>query len=308
MTAETAEKLGLAEDLRPDRQGQGPDALRQPRVPPARGLPARSRARTGWSSRSSRRSRSTCATRSSKKGQADVSIVFTTDPQIKRDGEVLLEDDKGMFPPYNSTLVVRNDVVEKAGEDLPGVIAKATEGPDRRGDAGAQRPRRPRQADARGGRRRVPQGERARQLSALPPGGRPRSCGRPLPGALRPAATPPRSRSGRPRRRCRSPRVGRRAPASGPSRPPAARRADRRSGRGRGGRAACAWLRFAARSRARRLSAEWPQPIVARRTRRRCTGSRAAAGRRRWPASSRRSIPARASSSGPMSAGSWSGM
>ena len=43
------------------------------------------------------------------KGQADVSIVFTTDPQIKRDNEVLLEDDKGMFPPYNSTFVARND-------------------------------------------------------------------------------------------------------------------------------------------------------------------------------------------------------
>ena len=38
-----------------------------------------------------------------------MSIVFTTDPQIKRDELVLLEDDKGMFPPYNSTLVVRND-------------------------------------------------------------------------------------------------------------------------------------------------------------------------------------------------------
>ena len=50
-----------------------------------------------------------------KKGQADVSIVFTTDPQNKREGFVLLEDDKGMFPPYNSTLVVRNDVIDKAG-------------------------------------------------------------------------------------------------------------------------------------------------------------------------------------------------
>ena len=53
-----------------------------------------------------------------KKGQADVSIVFTTDPQNKREGFILLEDDKGMFPPYNSTLVVRNDVIEKAGPDL----------------------------------------------------------------------------------------------------------------------------------------------------------------------------------------------
>jgi osmoprotectant transport system substrate-binding protein len=53
-----------------------------------------------------------------KKGQADVSIVFTTDPQNKREGFVLLEDDKGMFPPYNSTLVVRNDVLQKAGPDF----------------------------------------------------------------------------------------------------------------------------------------------------------------------------------------------
>jgi osmoprotectant transport system substrate-binding protein len=53
-----------------------------------------------------------------KKGQADVSIVFTTDPQNKREGFVLLEDDKGMFPPYNSTLVVRDDVIEKAGGDF----------------------------------------------------------------------------------------------------------------------------------------------------------------------------------------------
>ena len=52
------------------------------------------------------------------KGQADVSIVFTTDPQNKREGFVLLEDDKGMFPPYNSTLVVRNDVIEQAGPDF----------------------------------------------------------------------------------------------------------------------------------------------------------------------------------------------
>ena len=61
-------------------------------------------------------------------GKADVSIVFTTDPQIKRNGEVLLEDDKGMFPPYNSTLVVRDDVVQKAGADLPKVIEQVEKG------------------------------------------------------------------------------------------------------------------------------------------------------------------------------------
>jgi osmoprotectant transport system substrate-binding protein len=63
-----------------------------------------------------------------KKGQADVSIVFTTDPQIKRENEVLLKDDKGMFPPYNSTLVVRDDKVQAAGGDLKTAVDKATKG------------------------------------------------------------------------------------------------------------------------------------------------------------------------------------
>jgi osmoprotectant transport system substrate-binding protein len=62
------------------------------------------------------------------KGQADVSIVFTTDPQIKREGFVLLEDDQGMFPPYNSMLVVRDDVIEKAGPDLEETVALVNEG------------------------------------------------------------------------------------------------------------------------------------------------------------------------------------
>ncbi len=56
------------------------------------------------------------------KGQADVSIVFTTDPQNKRDNVVLLKDDKGMFPPYNSTFLVKNATVEKAGADLQKTI------------------------------------------------------------------------------------------------------------------------------------------------------------------------------------------
>ncbi|HEX2265131.1 MAG TPA: glycine betaine ABC transporter substrate-binding protein [Solirubrobacterales bacterium] len=51
-------------------------------------------------------------------GRADVSIVFTTDPQIQRENEVLLEDDQGMFPPYNSMLLVKQETVDAAGEDL----------------------------------------------------------------------------------------------------------------------------------------------------------------------------------------------
>ena len=62
------------------------------------------------------------------KGQADLSIVFTTDPQIKRNGYVLLEDDQGMFPPYNSMLLVSDDTYQEAGLDLPEVVGKLQEG------------------------------------------------------------------------------------------------------------------------------------------------------------------------------------
>jgi osmoprotectant transport system substrate-binding protein len=51
-------------------------------------------------------------------GRADVSIVFTTDPQIRRGHEVLLQDDRGMFPPYNSTLVLKDATARDAGPDL----------------------------------------------------------------------------------------------------------------------------------------------------------------------------------------------
>jgi osmoprotectant transport system substrate-binding protein len=55
-------------------------------------------------------------------GDADVSIVFTTDPQISRNKEVLLKDDKGMFPPYNSTFLMKTETADKAGPDLPKTI------------------------------------------------------------------------------------------------------------------------------------------------------------------------------------------
>jgi osmoprotectant transport system substrate-binding protein len=55
-------------------------------------------------------------------GQADVSIVFTTDPQIKRNNEVLLEDDKGMFPPYNSTFLMKKSVADAAGPDVAATV------------------------------------------------------------------------------------------------------------------------------------------------------------------------------------------
>jgi osmoprotectant transport system substrate-binding protein len=51
-----------------------------------------------------------------------VSIVFTTDPEIKRNHEVLLHDDKGMFPPYQSTLLMKDATAQKAGADLAKVV------------------------------------------------------------------------------------------------------------------------------------------------------------------------------------------
>ena len=63
-----------------------------------------------------------------KRGDDVVSIVFTTDPQNKREKLVLLQDDQGMFPPYNSTFVVRDETVQKAGPDLPKVIEQVQKG------------------------------------------------------------------------------------------------------------------------------------------------------------------------------------
>jgi osmoprotectant transport system substrate-binding protein len=63
-----------------------------------------------------------------KRGDNVVSIVFTTDPQNKRENLVLLEDDKGMFPPYNSTFVVRDEIAEQAGPDLPKVLEQVQAG------------------------------------------------------------------------------------------------------------------------------------------------------------------------------------
>jgi osmoprotectant transport system substrate-binding protein len=64
------------------------------------------------------------------KGQADVSIVFTTDPQNKRDGVVLLKDDKGMFPPYNSVFLTETKTADAAGPDYQKTIELVNKGLD----------------------------------------------------------------------------------------------------------------------------------------------------------------------------------
>jgi glycine betaine/choline ABC-type transport system substrate-binding protein len=53
------------------------------------------------------------------KGQADVSIIFTTDAQLStRKDVVTLEDDKQVFPPGNVTFVARQQTVQRAGADM----------------------------------------------------------------------------------------------------------------------------------------------------------------------------------------------
>ena len=61
-------------------------------------------------------------------GQADVSILFTTDGQIAQGKETLLQDDKHLFPPYNVTLVFRDAALSKLGPDAPKVIALVQKG------------------------------------------------------------------------------------------------------------------------------------------------------------------------------------
>ena len=60
-------------------------------------------------------------------GTADVGLVFTTDGQVRAEGLVLLEDDRGMLPPYNVTLLVRDDVLDVAGPDLAEVAEAVQE-------------------------------------------------------------------------------------------------------------------------------------------------------------------------------------
>lgn len=63
-----------------------------------------------------------------KNGQADVSLVFTTDGQIKADKLVLLQDDKQLFPPYNVSFLARTSTVGSAGADFTKVVESVQEG------------------------------------------------------------------------------------------------------------------------------------------------------------------------------------
>jgi glycine betaine/choline ABC-type transport system substrate-binding protein len=63
------------------------------------------------------------------KGQADLSIIFTTDAQLStRDDVVTLEDDKKVFPPGNVTFVASKKTADAAGPDLEGTVENVQKG------------------------------------------------------------------------------------------------------------------------------------------------------------------------------------
>jgi len=66
------------------------------------------------------------------KGQADLSILFTTDPQLSAEADkfVILEDDKKVFPAGNIIFVTKKSTAEKAGPDYEETILKVQEGLD----------------------------------------------------------------------------------------------------------------------------------------------------------------------------------
>jgi osmoprotectant transport system substrate-binding protein len=63
-------------------------------------------------------------------GQADLSILFTTDPQLsaEKDKFVILEDDKEVFPAGNIIFVSKASTAEKAGPDYEKTIVAVQKG------------------------------------------------------------------------------------------------------------------------------------------------------------------------------------
>jgi osmoprotectant transport system substrate-binding protein len=64
------------------------------------------------------------------KGQADLSILFTTDPQLSAESDkfVILEDDKHVFPAGNVIFVTKKSTAEEAGPDYGKTILQVQEG------------------------------------------------------------------------------------------------------------------------------------------------------------------------------------
>jgi osmoprotectant transport system substrate-binding protein len=64
------------------------------------------------------------------KGQADLSILFTTDPQLSAESDkfVILEDDKEVFPAGNVLFVTTDKVAQEAGPDYEETIVAVQKG------------------------------------------------------------------------------------------------------------------------------------------------------------------------------------
>jgi glycine betaine/choline ABC-type transport system substrate-binding protein len=55
-------------------------------------------------------------------GDTDVAFVFSTDGPLSTDKYVVLDDDKSLFPPYNISFGIRDEVAKKLGPDGQAVI------------------------------------------------------------------------------------------------------------------------------------------------------------------------------------------
>ena len=60
--------------------------------------------------------------------KADVAMVFTTDANLTTDKYAILDDDKSLFPPYNVTLLIRNDTLQELGPDAQEVVENVQSG------------------------------------------------------------------------------------------------------------------------------------------------------------------------------------
>ena len=62
-------------------------------------------------------------------GQSDLTLAFSTDPQLAlTDKYAAYEDDKKFFPPYNITLGIRNSTVKKLGQKTIDTLEAVQEG------------------------------------------------------------------------------------------------------------------------------------------------------------------------------------
>jgi glycine betaine/choline ABC-type transport system substrate-binding protein len=60
--------------------------------------------------------------------KADVAMVFTTDAPLATDKYAVLEDDKHLFPPYQVSLLFRNDTLQELGPDVEKTVVSVQKG------------------------------------------------------------------------------------------------------------------------------------------------------------------------------------